>query len=83
MGNAIFLGEALVPLKDIPATGNDANLADLPQMQIPLSKPTDLGTSLLSRSELTRHFDELITSNGVTESHYNLRNDGYSDMTLY
>ena len=52
----IFLGEALVPLADVEVTDHDTDLADLPQVQIPLSRPKDAGTLCKSgnTSELIR-----------------------------
>ena len=39
VGGGIFLGEALLPLKDISVSNIDQNLRDLPQIQLPLTKP--------------------------------------------
>ena len=39
----VFLGEAFVALADLRKTEDDALLEDMPQRQIPLSRPTDQG----------------------------------------
>ena len=44
MGNGIFLGEALLPLNELRIGDNDQKLADLPQMQLPLTRPSGYGT---------------------------------------
>ena len=46
LGNGIFLGEALLPIEDIEVSGMNTNLVDLPQILLPLSKPTDPGITL-------------------------------------
>ena len=38
-GGGIFLGEALLKLEDIPLSQIDQNLSELPQIQLPLTKP--------------------------------------------
>ena len=43
IGGGIFLGEALLKLEDIPLSQIDQNLAELPQMQLPLTKPSCQG----------------------------------------
>jgi hypothetical protein len=43
MGNGIFLGEALLPLEDVQRTDMDENLADLPQIILPLTRPSEHG----------------------------------------
>ena len=40
IGGGIFLGEALLKLEDIPLSQIDQNLSELPQIQLPLSKPS-------------------------------------------
>lgn len=40
IGGGIFLGEALLKLEDIPLSQIDQNLSDLPQIQLPLTKPS-------------------------------------------
>ena len=51
--SGIFLGEALLPLEDIAVTDMNKNLADLPQLLLPLTKPSEHGkkeeSMLLSR----------------------------------
>ena len=44
LGNGIFLGEALLPLNELRIGDNDQKLADLPQMQLPLTRPSGYGT---------------------------------------
>ena len=39
----VFLGEALIALSDLRVAGDDEELEDAPQRQIPLSRPTDQG----------------------------------------
>ena len=39
----IFLGEALLPLEDIAVSDMNQNLADLPQLLLPLTKPSEHG----------------------------------------
>ena len=39
LGDKLLLGEALVPLKEISRCDQDCNLRDMPQIQLPLSKP--------------------------------------------
>lgn len=51
MGNGIFLGEALLPLTDIGSSDVNKCLRDFPQLQLPLTKPTDHGETL----EQTQH----------------------------
>ncbi len=46
-GNGIFLGEAIIALNDIQATNIDTNLVDMPQVQIPLTKPNNQGRLIL------------------------------------
>lgn len=41
--NDLFLGEALLPMSEIPVTDDNANLMDLPQIQLPLTKPSNYG----------------------------------------
>jgi hypothetical protein len=43
LGNGIFLGEALLPMDEIPVTDMDTYLRDLPQIQLPLTKPSGYG----------------------------------------
>lgn len=43
VGNSIFLGEAFIALSDIVETDMDKRLSDLPQMQLPLTRPCDQG----------------------------------------
>jgi hypothetical protein len=43
MGNGIFLGEALLPMDEVPLSEADSHLRDLPQIQLPLTKPTAYG----------------------------------------
>ena len=40
IGGGIFLGEALLKLEDIPLSQIDQNLSELPQIQLPLTKPS-------------------------------------------
>lgn len=47
MGNSLFLGEAFLPLEDIEQTSMDKPLRDLPQIQIPLSKPEDKESDII------------------------------------
>ena len=39
----IFLGEALLPLEEVAVTDMNKNLADLPQLLLPLTKPSEHG----------------------------------------
>ena len=48
LGNGIFLGEALLPLNELRIGDNDQKLADLPQMQLPLTRPSGYGTYILT-----------------------------------
>ena len=43
MGNGIFLGEALYPLNELKLGDIDQRLTDLPQIQLPLTRPTCYG----------------------------------------
>ena len=43
IGGGIFLGEALLKFEDIPFSQRDENLSDQPQIQLPLTKPSDQG----------------------------------------
>ena len=43
MGQGIFLGEALLPLQEIEEQNLDRALHDLPQIQLPLTRPQDHG----------------------------------------
>ena len=45
MGQGIFLGEAYIPLQDLEDDNMDRPLRDLPQLQIPLTRPQDHGES--------------------------------------
>ena len=47
IGGGIFLGEALLKLEDIPLSQIDQDLSELPQMQLPLTKPSCHGNSTL------------------------------------
>ena len=40
IGGGIFLGEALLKLEDIPLSQIDQGLSELPQIQLPLTKPS-------------------------------------------
>merc|ERR1739846_209191 len=48
IGGGIFLGEALLKLEDIPLSQIDQNLSELPQIQLPLTKPSCHG--MMSRT---------------------------------
>ena len=60
MGNGIFIGEALLPLKDMAITENEAELHHLPQIFLPLTRPSNIGdesvyfNALKSRRKNTR-----------------------------
>lgn len=41
--NDLFLGEALLPMSEVPMSDEDINLGDLPQIQLPLTKPSNYG----------------------------------------
>ena len=43
MGQGIFLGEAYIPLQELADDNMDRPLRDLPQLQIPLTRPQDHG----------------------------------------
>ena len=43
MGQGIFLGEAYLPLQEISEENMDRTLRDLPQLQLPLTRPQDHG----------------------------------------
>ena len=43
MGQGIFLGEAFLPLNELKLGDMDQRLADLPQIQLPLTKPSGFG----------------------------------------
>lgn len=43
LGQGIFLGEALLPLNELRLGDMDQRLSDLPQIQLPLSKPSGFG----------------------------------------
>ena len=43
LGNGLFLGEAFLPLNELRLGDLDQRLSDLPQIQLPLSKPTGYG----------------------------------------
>jgi hypothetical protein len=43
MGNGIFLGEAFLPLNELKLGDMDQRLKDLPQIQLPLTKPSGFG----------------------------------------
>lgn len=43
MGQGIFLGEAYLPLQEISEENMDRPLRDLPQLQLPLTRPQDHG----------------------------------------
>ena len=60
MGNGIFLGEAFLPLSDIGGSDVNKCLKDFPQLQLPLTKPTDHGgyreIHLINLNKLIRLF---------------------------
>ena len=41
MGQGIFLGEAYLPLQEVEEENMDKPLKDLPQIQLPLTRPLD------------------------------------------
>ena len=43
MGQGIFLGEAYLPLQEVEEENMDKPLKDLPQIQLPLTRPLDHG----------------------------------------
>ena len=43
LGQGIFLGEAFLPLNELKVGDMDQRLHDLPQIQLPLSKPSGFG----------------------------------------
>ena len=43
LGNGLFLGEAFLPLNELRLGDLDQRLSDLPQIQLPLSKPSGFG----------------------------------------
>ncbi len=43
----LFLGEALIPMSEIPLSDENTELDDLPQLQLPLTKPLTYGKILL------------------------------------
>ena len=40
VGGGVFLGEALLPLSEVKESSIDQNLTELPQIQLPLTKPS-------------------------------------------
>lgn len=43
MGQGIFLGEAYLPLQEVEEENMDRPLRELPQIQLPLTRPQDHG----------------------------------------
>ena len=43
MGQGIFLGEAYLPLQEVEEENMDRPLRDMPQIQLPLTRPLDHG----------------------------------------
>ena len=48
LGNGLFLGEAFLPLNELRLGDLDQRLSDLPQIQLPLSKPSGFGENTFS-----------------------------------
>ena len=40
VGGGVFLGEALLPLSEVKESSIDQSLTELPQIQLPLTKPS-------------------------------------------
>jgi len=47
MGQGIFLGEAYLPLQEVEEENMDKPLRDLPQIQLPLTRPQDHESDLV------------------------------------
>jgi len=47
MGQGIFLGEAYLPLQEVEEENMDRPLRDLPQIQLPLTRPLDQESDLV------------------------------------
>merc|ERR1719323_753754 len=58
LGNGIFLGEALLPLNELRIGDNDQKLADLPQMQLPLTRPSGYDSDVMLALD-SRQFDHV------------------------
>ena len=54
MGQGIFLGEAYLPLCEVEEENMDRPLQDLPQIQLPLTRPQDTGEPSATQPRLTR-----------------------------
>jgi len=59
VGGGVFLGEALLPLSEVKESSIDQNLAELPQIQLPLTKPSRDQDSDVIRALDSRGFDRL------------------------
>ena len=66
--SGIFLGEALLPLEDIAVTDMNKNLADLPQLLLPLTKPSEHG-----KKKRARLYPDLYTLRNTVEPAYKVR----------
>ena len=62
-GGGIFLGEALLKLEDIPLSQIDQNLSELPQIQLPLTKPCYQG--IISYNTISLIFSGTLAANGL------------------
>ena len=49
LGNGIFLGEAFLPLNELKLGDIDQRLSELPQIQLPLTRPTGYGETIFLR----------------------------------
>jgi len=58
-GGGVFLGEALMPLSQIPISNIDQSLRELPQLQLPLTKPSRDQDSDIILALDSRGFDRL------------------------
>ena len=60
MGQGIFLGEAYLPLQEVEEENMDKPLNDLPQIQLPLTRPQDHGKRKLDsdNNRLIIHISE-------------------------
>ena len=55
LGNGLFLGEAFLPLNELRLGDLDQRLSDLPQIQLPLSKPTGYGENFFSNFQKQKY----------------------------
>ena len=75
IGGGIFLGEALLKLEDIPLSQIDQNLSELPQMQLPLTKPSYQGAYIYSTASAndTLYHDNMFLLNTLMNFVFHFR----------